>query len=166
MKKLLSVFLCLLFLVSLTGCISYHHKALMLYGESPVASVELYDLPVLYGGLKDFFESGKEGSVPVKQLPADRMDGFLSEVTTWKYTDTVILLPVAQDSPREFGGYAVKVTYENGNWEIFDSDFCVYFDGKEEHRKLGSVDWDLWDDLLWDFFEVRRESGGKNVRTG
>ena len=156
MKKLLSVTLFLFLLVSLTGCVTYHHEALPHYGESPVISVELCELPsdLQYDKLPEAFSDPGTNPIPTAQLSEDRVESFLAEVRTWKYADTVILLPVAQDSPREFHGPVVKVTYENGTWEMFDVSYYLYYDGNELSHKLGSVGWEQWNALLSEYFDV------------
>lgn len=159
MKRFFALALCIVLLFSLSGCYYDHHETLTFYGESPVAAVELYDLPVLYAGiLTAYFSDTEEGGAPLMRLPSDRMDGFLAEVTTWQYTETIILLPVPRDGPREFHGYAIKVIYENGNWEMFDDAYCVRYDGVKESQELGSVSFALWDALLRQYFGVEAKS--------
>lgn len=159
MKRLFALALCMALLFCLTGCYYDHHKTLTLYGESPVTAVELYDLPLLYAGvLTAYFSDTGEDGAPLMRLPSDRVNDFLAEVTTWQYTDTIIMLPVPQDGPREFHGYAIKVTYENGNWEMFDDAYCVRFDGVKESQELGSVSFELWDALLRQYFGVEANS--------
>ena len=155
MKKLFSILLALFLLASLSGCIVFHHKALALDGQAPVISVELYDLPWMSPWeLPEFLSSAAEASRPVARLPEERTQDCMDELRTWVYNDGILLLPVAQDANREFSGYAVKVTYENGNWEMVSYDLVAWYDGKQMSSKTGGIPDDVWDPFLMEYFAV------------
>lgn len=159
MKKLFLIFLIFFLLVSLSGCIVFHHKALALDGQSPVVSVELYDLPWMGPWELPEFLSGEDAACkPVKRLSEDRIEDCLAQIRSWVYNDGVLLLPVAQDANREFSGYAVKVTYENGSWEMLEDDLVGWYDGTEMNSKTGGITDEIWDAFLMEFFEVETRS--------
>lgn len=153
MKKLFSYMLCLFLLMSLTGCITTRHKALSHYEESPVTAVGLYELPATEQSLwEDIFSN----LTLVKQLPEEQIENFITDVQKWIYRDTIILLPVAQDPHMFFTShFVVRVSYENGTWEMFDDSFCLYYDGKEYSRTLGGTDGEKWDSMLQQYFGLQ-----------
>ena len=159
LKRLLAILLTVFLLISVSGCIPFRHKALALDGESPVVSIELYDLPYLeMGQLEERFSDTEEASEPLRRLPEERIEDCISEIRTWVYNDNVWLLPVAMDAKRAFGGYAVKVTYENGNWEMLESDVVGWYDGTEMYLDTGGITKEIWGDFLMEYFEVETRS--------
>ena len=136
--------------MSLTGCITLRHKALSHYGESPVTSVGFYEFPAAEYSLQEEIISNL---TLVKQLPEDQIENFITGVQKWTYRDTIILLPVAQDPNMFFTSqFVVRVSYENGTWEMFDDSYCLYYDGKAYSHTLGGTDSEKWDSSLKQYF--------------
>ena len=48
------------------------------------------------------------------------------------------------------------VSYENGTIELFDYSHCLYYDGENVSRTLGSTDRDKWDSMLQQYFGLQQ----------
>ena len=110
------------------------------------------------GKLPEFLSGADDACKPVKSLSEEQIEDCLAQIRSWVYNDGVWLLPVAQDANREFCGYAVKVTYENGSWEMIENDLVAWYDGTETHCKTGGISDETWDVFLMEFFEVETRS--------
>jgi len=84
----------------------------MLHESSEVASVEIF-----------YLQESVMGELPLDAKPINVLDKeeitrFCLDLQSLKYTDIVILLPVAIDPSFTLDGYVAKISYNNGDYEI------------------------------------------------
>lgn len=154
-KRSLLIAFCLLWLLSLSGCIwiPVTEKPLKLYGDSPVVSVVLYQLE---NGIDIEVEGDvlnlDEESEPAAVLPEDQIEDFCNRLQKLKFRNDIIIILAAMDPPAPIHqGNLIRVNYENGNYEIICSTQTFYWNGKENGTRA-SYDKEDWDAFLAEYF--------------
>ena len=147
--KLFIVLLIFSLLLTFAGCISWSKKYDDIVPED-ISSVEFYDL----------CDSDQRGSgfhkaiTPVYSLPDEQLDNFLNALSTIRFTDGIILLPVAWDPSFDYGKWVVRLNYADGAYTFLsDHGFGESYDANNNLISSNhyGCDSDEWSALIIQF---------------
>ena len=121
--------------------------------DSAIVSIEVYDLRD--GGYSGRFESidydidrMEEEHEPVKVLDPVQYPDFIEKLESLVFDNTDVFILAPMDPSYYYHGYTVKITYENGNYDILSAN-CQLFDSGEDYiEKNYNYDQDKWNKLI------------------
>ena len=157
-RKITTVFIALLLIFSLTGCmfISSSEQIDVRYDMSEIVSVELYFLngEGMAGrstGSKGNIDQMEEYFSPIDTLDADQYQAFVEGLEGLTFTNHALS---AMGIFCSYSGYTVKITYQNGDYDIL-SDSCQLYDSGDDYVE-NNWDYDtmMWNNFIRDCFTV------------
>ena len=160
-RKITALFVAFLLIFSLTGCvfIPSWKKVDVRYDPSEITSVELYDLTKWkYSGrfneTEENIDQMAEEFDPIDALDAEQYADFVKDLEKLVFTDHIVLVLAAMDPYYYYKGYTVKITYQNGDYDIL-SPVGQLYDSGDDYRELG---WDCneddWNAFIKSYFSV------------
>lgn len=163
-RKITALFVALMLTFSLTGCvfIPSWKQVDVRHDTSEIVSVELYNLTVSYmgrfHGREDCIDQMEEELDPIDTLDAENYDDFVKDLEKLTFTDHLILVLAAMDPAYYYRGYTVKITYENGDYDILSPTGQLYDSGEKYIEDGWNCDEDKWNSFIEKYFAVN-ESG-------
>ena len=157
-RKITALFVAFLLIFSLTGCvfIPSWKQVDMRYDTSEIVSVELYHLTDSY--------SGRFGSSEIDQMekeldPIDTLDveqyaDFVSALESLTFTNHTLIVLAAMDKFHYYEGYTVKITYQNGDYDILSPTAQLYISGEASSETGWDCDQEKWNRFIKDYFTV------------
>jgi hypothetical protein len=160
-RKITALFVAFLLLFSLTGCvfIPSWKQVDMRYDTSEIVSVELYYLTNngsggRFGRFADIDEMEEELD-PIDTLDAEQFSDFVSDLEGLTFTNHFFgILGAANDSCYSCYGYTVKITYQNGDYDILSPTGQLYEMGEDYNENNWNCDEDKWNRFIKDYFTV------------
>ena len=161
-RKITALFVTFLLIFSLTGCvfIPSWKQVDMRYDMSEIVSVELYYLKKSYSGRFYGLEEGsidrmEEELAPIDTLDAEQFSDFVSDLEGLTFTNHFFgILVAANDPVYNYRGYAVKITYQNGDYDILSPTCQLYEMGEDYNENNWDCDEDKWNRFIKDYFTV------------
>ena len=169
-RKITTAFIALLLVFSLSGCMIipvFKHIELR-YGAFEIASVELYDI----GGQRylgrfehsvgRFEHSADEGIDqmeeeldPVDALDAEQYESFVKDLEKLTFSHHIVLILASMQPPvHSFDGYTIKITYQNGDYDILSYACQLYDSGDDYVENEWNCDEDEWNAFIKSYFSV------------
>ena len=161
-RKITVLFVSLTLLFSLTGCvfIPSWKQVDVRHDTSEIVSVELYDLRPwgysgrFYGWDEDIDQMEEERD-PIDALDAENYDDFVKDLEKLTFTDHFfVILGAAMDPSYNYYGYTVKITYENGDYDILSRTCQLYDSGEKDIEREWSCDEEKWNTFIEKYFAV------------
>ena len=160
-RKITALFVAFLLIFSLTGCvfIPSWKQVDMRYDTSEIVSVELYYLTNngsggRFGRFADIDEMEEELD-PIDTLDAEQFSDFVSDLEGLTFTNHFFgILVAANDSSYSCYGYTVKITYQNGDYDILSPTGQLYEMGEDFNENNWNCDEDKWNRFIKDYFTV------------
>ncbi len=141
--------------VNLSGCIVIPGiKTIEVRDEdSAIVSIEVYDLGDggycgRFYGMDDDIDRMEEEHEPVKVLDTAQYPSLIEKLESLVFdnTDVIILAPTTPSY--YYNGYTVKITYENGNYDILSANCQLFDSGEDYSEKNYNYDQDKWNELI------------------
>ena len=157
-RKITALFVAFLLIFSLTGCvfIPSWEQVDVRYDTSEIVSVELYHLTDSY--------SGRFGSSEIDQMekeldPIDTLDveqyaDFVSALESLTFTNHTLIVLAAMDKIHYYEDYTVKITYQNGDYDILSPTAQLYISGEASSETGWDCDQEKWNRFIKDYFTV------------
>lgn len=170
-RKITVLLISLLLILSLTGCvfIPSWKQIDVRHDASEIVSVELYNLTVSYmgrfHGREDCIDQMEEELDPIDTLDAENYDDFVKDLEKLTFTDHLILVLAAMDPAYYYRGYTVKITYENGDYDILSPVGQLYDSGERYIEDSWSCDEDKWNAFIEKHFAVDQTESTSAVPT-
>lgn len=160
-RKITALFVAFLLIFSLTGCvfIPSWKQVDMRYDTSEIVSVELYYLTNngsggRFGGFADIDEMEEELD-PIDTLDAEQFSDFVSDLEGLTFTNHFFgILVAANDSSYSCYGYTVKITYQNGDYDILSPTGQLYEMGEDFNENNWNCDEEKWNRFIKNYFTV------------
>ena len=160
-RKITALFVAFLLMFSLTGCvfIPSWKQVDMRYDTSEIVSVELYYLTNngsggRFGRFADIDEMEEELD-PIDTLDAEQFSDFVSDLEGLTFTNHFFgILVAANDPVYNYRGYTVKITYQNGDYDILSPTCQLYEMGEDHNENNWNCDEDKWNRFIKDYFTV------------
>lgn len=149
-----------LLILSLTGCmfIPSWKKIDVRYDVSEISSVEVYDLVTSYDGRfmgsYENINDMEEDLDPVDTLESERFSDFVSDLEGLTFTNHMVLVLAPMDPYYAYQGYTVKITYENGDYDILSSTCQLYQMEDDDDENNWSCDEEQWNRFIKRYFTV------------
>ena len=160
-RKITALFVAFLLLFSLTGCvfIPSWKQVDMRYDTSEIVSVELYQLTGSYDGRfygsEEDIDQMEEELDPIDALDAEQYEEFVKDLEGLTFTDHFfVILVAAMDPSYSYHGYTVKITYQNGDYDILSPTGQLYEMGEDFNENNWNCDEDKWNRFIKDYFTV------------
>ena len=161
-RKITTAFIALLLVFSLSGCmfIPEWQKIDVRYDPSEIVSVELYDLTQRsydgrFYGLDEDIDQMEEDLDPIDALNADKYADFVRDLMDLTFTDHFfVILVAAMDPSYSYYGYTVKITYQNGDYDIISRTCQLYDKGEDYNENTWNCDEDEWNSFIKSNFSV------------
>ena len=169
-RKITALFVAFLLIFSLTGCvfIPSWKQVDVRHDVSEIASVELYDLTAdKYSGRFNGAEIDRmeEELDPIDTLDAEKYKDFVKDLEKLTFTNHMVLVLAPMDPYYYYEGYTVKITYQNGDYDILSPTGQLY-DSGEKYRETGwSYDEDKWNTFIEKYFAVDQTESTSAVPT-
>ena len=168
-RKITVLFVSLTLLFSLTGCvfIPSWKQIDVRHDTSEIVSVELYNLTVSYSGRFNGsrIDEMEEELDPCDTLDAEDYDDFVKDLEKLIFSDHIFIILAAMDPYYHYKGYTVKITYQNGDYDIL-SPVGQLYDSGEKYRETGwSYDEDKWNTFIEKYFAVDQTESTSAVPT-
>ena len=160
LRKITALFAALLLLVSLTGCmfIPSWKQVDVRYDTSEIVSVELYHLTESYGGRfygwEEDIDQMEEELDPIDALDAEQYADFVKDLEKLVFTNHMIYVLAPMDPEFYYIGYTVKITYQNGDYDILSPVGQLYDSGEKYIELEWDCDEEKWDSFIKDYFTV------------
>ena len=162
-RKITALFVAFLLIFSLTGCvfIPSWKQVDIRYDTSEIVSVELYYLTNngsggRFGRFADIDEMEEELD-PIDTLDAEQFSDFVSDLEGLTFTNHFFgILVAANDPVYNYRGYTVKITYQNGDYDILSPTCQFYEMGEDYNENNWNCDEDKWNRFIKDYFTVDR----------
>ena len=146
---------------SLTGCmfIPSWKKVDVRYDSSEIVSVELYDLTQRsydgrFYGLDEDIDQMETELDPIDTLDAERYADFVTDLEKLTFSNHLFIVLAAMDPSYNYYGYTVKITYQNGDYDIISHTAQLY-DAEENYAENNwSCDEEKWDSFIKEYFTV------------
>lgn len=121
--------------------------------DSAIVSIELYDLRKGgYGGRFYGFEDGidrmEEEYDPVKVLDPEQYSSLIEKLESLVFDSTTVIVLAPSTPSYHYDGYTVKITYENGNYDILSATCQLYDSGEDYIENNYQYDQDKWNELI------------------
>ena len=160
-RKITALFVAFLLIFSLTGCvfIPSWKQVDVRYDTSEIVSVELYHLTGSYDGRfygsEEDIDQMEEELDPIDTLDAEQFSDFVSDLEGLTFTNHFFgILVAANDSSYSCYGYTVKITYQNGDYDILSPTGQFYEMGEDFNENNWNCDEDKWNRFIKDYFTV------------
>ena len=160
-RKITALFVAFLLLFSLTGCvfIPSWKQVDVRYDTSEIVSVELYYLTGSYDGrfygLEEDIDQMEEELDPIDALDAEQYEEFVKDLEGLTFTNHFFgILVAANDPVYNYRGYTVKITYQNGDYDILSPTCQLYEMGEDYNENNWNCDEDKWNRFIKDYFTV------------
>ena len=161
LRKITALFVAFLLIFSLTGCvfIPSWKQVDVRHDTSEIVSVELYYLTDngsggQFGRFADIDEMEEELD-PIDTLDAEQFSDFVSDLEGLTFTDHFFgILVAANDSSYSCYGYTVKITYQNGDYDILSPTCQLYEMGEDFNEKNWNCDEEKWNNFIESYFSV------------
>ena len=140
-KHLVIFFLIVIASAVLTGCVTLTGTYDLLHDASKISSVEIYHLTEYAE-----FELPEEVE-PVTSLDPAVFSEFCTDIQSLRYTDVLILFPMAVDPSWGLMDYVVKIIYINGDFEVIGNygyQTQEVVDGSGSSNRHYSFDGETW----------------------
>lgn len=112
MKKMMVILLVICMTVGLTGCISYAVQYRCMGTAEQIAQIAVFDLRT------EMTDKIDETLVPMGYVKADAYAAFVEELESFPFVDQMLLILVPSDPSFTYGGYVVRIAYEDGSYEL------------------------------------------------
>lgn len=160
MKKI-CIALCLTFILffQLTSCITIPRSAepiAIRYEEDQIMSIEVYDLGE--NGLGGYFgvisdeDAGidhlEKDYAPIATVDTDHYADFISGIESLALSDDIVIVLGAMEPLYVYRDYTVKITYENGDYDILSRTCQFYASGEEYYEINYSCDETVWQGFI------------------
>jgi hypothetical protein len=160
-RKITALFVAFLLIFSLTGCvfIPSWEQVDVRYDTSEIVSVELYYLTdngsgERFGRFANIDEMEEELD-PIDTLDAEQFSDFVSDLEGLTFTNHFFgILVAANDPVYNYRGYTVKITYQNGDYDILSPTCQLYEMGEDYDENNWNCDEDKWNRFIKDYFTV------------
>ena len=157
-RKITALFVAFLLIFSLTGCvfIPSWKQVDMRYDTSEIVSVELYHLIDRYEGRfgsSEIDQMEKELD-PIDTLDVEQYADFLSALESLTFTNHTLIVLAAMDKFHYYEGYTVKITYQNGDYDILSPTAQLYISGEASSETGWDCDQEKWNRFIKDYFTV------------
>ena len=160
-RKITALFVAFLLIFSLTGCvfIPSWKQVDVRYETSEIVSVELYYLTGSYGGrfygLEEDIDQMEEELDPIDALDAEQYEEFVKDLEGMTFTNHFFgILVAANDPVYNYRGYTVKITYQNGDYDILSPTCQLYEMGEDFNEKNWNCDEEKWNNFIESYFSV------------
>ena len=160
-RKITALFVAFLLIFSLTGCvfIPSWKQVDVRYDTSEIVSVELYQLTGSYDGrfygLEEDIDQMEEELDPIDALDAEQFSDFVSDLEGLTFTNHFFgILVAANDPVYNYRGYTVKITYQNGDYDILSPTCQLYEMGEDFNEKNWNCDEEKWNNFIESYFSV------------
>lgn len=129
-KQFLLVILCIVLLLSLSGCMVIPLSKYYVISEEEVASVQFYDLR---GEESEHYAGFDKKCEPVYTLPAEEHQAFLDDFSEMKFSDTILIVLAAVDPSFSYGDWVIRINFSNGQYTFYSSNgYGETYDGEGE----------------------------------
>ena len=148
-----------LLLTNLAGCmfIPSWKQVDVRHDVSEIASVELYDLTAdKYSGRFNGAEIDRmeEELDPIDTLDAEKYKDFVKDLEKLTFTNHMVLVLAPMDPYYYYEGYTVKITYQNGDYDILSPTGQLYDSGEDYNESRWDCDEKKWNRFIKDYFTV------------
>ena len=157
-RKITALFVAFLLIFSLTGCvfIPSWKQVDVRYDTSEIVSVELYHLTDSYSGRfgsSEIDQMEKELD-PIDTLDAEQHADFVSDLENLSFTNHTLIVLAAMDKFHYYEDYTVKITYQNGDYDILSPTAQLYISGEASSETGWDCDQEKWNRFIKDYFTV------------
>lgn len=135
------------FVATFGGCTTYRVTYECMYDSEKIESIVLYDL-------KSGAESVEDFGVPCAVIQESQYDEFMKEIEKMPFEDMLILVPVPTDPNFSFYGDVIKVSYENGAYELISSNGVqkqINENGDKRYTHY-SCDENVWSEFISNYY--------------
>lgn len=154
-RKITTLFVTLLLLVSLTGCmlIPMVKKLDLHYDVSEITSIEIFNLGDEVYDVYDLEELIDDNFIPAATLTSEQFSEFADRVGEFRFTDTYVIALASVQVDYSFAGYVVKITYANGEYELLSNGSQAYKNEKGHYMDSYSCDEGDWNRFIEEYLE-------------
>ena len=157
-RKITALFVAFLLIFSLTGCmfIPSWKQIDVRYDASEIVSVELYHLIDRYEGRfgSSEIDQMEEELDPIDTLDVEQYADFVSALESLTFTNHTLIVLAAMDKFHYYEGYTVKITYQNGDYDILSPTAQLYISGEASSETGWDCDQEKWNRFIKDYFTV------------
>ena len=151
MKRVILVMLMLCLAVGLSGCVScgVHYECM---GEAEdITEIAVYDLRE---GWTDTLDENME---PMGYVDSASFAPFVQELEDFPFVEQILLMLVPSDPSFVYGGYVVRITYEDGSYELIGTAGyqSQHAGGKYVGGSHYSCDREKWEAFVLNYLEVQ-----------
>ena len=161
-RKLTALCTALLLTMNLTGCliVPYFKTIKVRDDESAIASIELYDIcdgsgSRFYAMFEDIDQMEEEYE-PIKALDPVQYSSFIERLEDIVFDGTRVIVLASMNPYYGYGGYTVKITYENGNFDILSSTSQLYDSGDDYIENDYNCSQEEWNELMEAYFLIEK----------
>ncbi len=157
-RKITALFAVFLLIFGLTGCvfIPSWKQVDVRYDTPEIVSVELYHLTDPYSGRfgsSEIDQMEKELD-PIDTLDAEQYADFVSDLENLSFTNHTLIVLAAMDKFHYYEDYTVKITYQNGDYDILSPTAQLYISGEASSETGWDCDQEKWNRFIKDYFTV------------
>jgi hypothetical protein len=149
MKKAIAVFLVTCLTVGLAGCVSVGVQYRCMGDAEQISQIAVFDLR------NEITTRIDDAMTPVGYVDQDSYAAFAEELEAFPFVDQYILILAPMDPSFSYGGYVVRITYEDGSYELIGSAGYQsrYADGVFAGGSHYSCDADRWEQFVRSYME-------------
>ena len=103
---------------TMTSCVIIPVFKFFNVDANTVASIEIYNLSEDDSLYSDFIEN----KTPVYEIPAEETADFLKDLSEIRFSDTLIIAPIAIDPSFYYDEWTVRINYTDGSYELISCD--------------------------------------------
>lgn len=136
MKKIVTLFLALLLIVSLSACAIVKTNVELTQDRANIVSIEIYctDRAYYEGDIHEFRKTNE----PISVLNAEQYAPFLNRLCSLEFEKDVVFFPIPMDGGCDYVGYIVAVVYADGGYDIVAANglysYAVGENGEGRHQ--------------------------------
>lgn len=112
MKRVILMILMLCLTVGLSGCVSCGVNYECMGEAEDITEIAVYDLRK---GWTDTIDGNME---PMGYVDSDCVASFVQDLEDFPFVEQILLMLVPSDPSFVYGGYVVRITYEDGSCEL------------------------------------------------
>ena len=151
MKRVILVMLMLCLAVGLSGCVSCGVNYECMGEAEDITEIAVYDLRE---GWTDTLDEKME---PMGYVDSDSFAPFVQELEDFPFVEQILLMLVPSDPSFVYGGYVVRITYEDGSYELIGTAGYQsrHAGGKYVGGSHYSCDREKWEAFVLNYLEVQ-----------
>lgn len=151
MKKICSIVIILVLIISLSACATIHKDLELSQNTDNVQVVEIYNPDHAYyeGDIHLFLEE----NAPVSVLEEEVLSAFVDELAVLKFKEEKVFFPIPMDGGYNYEGYIIVVVYSDGGYDIIaKGGLYSYAVGKDGQGKYKYEHSDYCGETPWEDF--------------